>query len=75
MGNASDVTVNKPQPYAKKKKKKRHIRLGLSGWPLLHIHLFYDVVMILMGLVSLGFGGREVVVLKRVMCFGILPLP
>lgn len=46
------------------KKKKRHIRLGLSGWPLLHIHLFYDVVMILMGLVSLGFGGREVVVLK-----------
>lgn len=21
MGNASDVTVNKPQPYAKKKKK------------------------------------------------------
>lgn len=36
MGNASDVTVNKPQPYAKKKKKKAHKAWAFRLAPITH---------------------------------------
>ena len=58
----------KPQPCSLE-----HDRL--SGWPLISIYLFYDVIAILMGLALLGISRREVVMLKQVIHFGILPSP
>lgn len=68
MGNARDVTVKEPRPCSLE-----HDRL--SGGPLISIYLFYDVVAILMSLALLGISRREVVMLKQVICFGILPSP